>query len=122
MGGTRWIKIDTSYLRNPKVSAVPGPSRLLHLSSILWTADQLTDGHVPARVLPELVTQADIARSWAARRAEDLVDAGLWIPNGDGWDVHDFAEMNRQALKANVERQRRAWATRQATIRGGVTP
>ena len=48
MAGTRWVKLDTSYLRNPKITALHPQALLLHLASILWTADQLQDGHIPA--------------------------------------------------------------------------
>ena len=109
MAGTRWVKIDTSYLRNPKITALSPPARLLHLASILWTADQLTDGHIPDRTLAELAHSAGIARASATRRADELVEHGLWEANGKGWELHDFAQMNPQALRARVEKQRQVW-------------
>lgn len=117
MAGTRWVKIDLSYLRNPKVTAVSSP--LLHLASILWTADQLKDGEIPARTLEEIGREARIGRSSVSRRAGELVDAGLWIPNGAGWHVHDFEEMNPQAMRAAVEKQRAIWRQRQLDRRKG---
>jgi hypothetical protein len=117
MAGTRWVKIDLSYLRNPKVTAVSSP--LLHLASILWTADQLQDGHIPGQTLSELAHQARIGRTVASRRADELVEHGLWIPNGDGWHVHDFEAMNPQAMRAAVEKQRAKWKQWQAEHRKG---
>lgn len=109
MAGSRWVKIDTSYLRNPKITAVSSQATMLHLASILWTADQLTDGVIPARTLPELALAARIKTPAAVRCAAELEQAGLWEPNGDGWHLHDFAKMNRQALRSVVEAQRQAW-------------
>ena len=109
MAGTRWIKLDTSYLRNPKITALHPQAVLLHLASILWTADQLQDGHVPARALHELGHQAGIDRAWTLRRAKQLVEHDLWVQNGDGWHIHDFEAMNPQAMRHKVEAQRKAW-------------
>lgn len=118
MAGTRWVKIDTSYLRNPKVTGVPAPAVLLHLASILWVADQLTDGNIPRHAIDELAVHARIPRSSALRRADELVGADLWETNGTtGWHLHDFETMNRQALRDSVERQRREWRQRQEKLR-----
>ena len=40
MAGTRWVKIDTLYLDNPKIIGLHPESVLLHLASILWTTEQ----------------------------------------------------------------------------------
>lgn len=117
MAGTRWVKIDLSYLRNPKITAVSAP--LLHLASILWTADQLEDGQIPLHTLPELAHQARIGRTTMNRRADELVDAGLWIPNGKGWHVHDFETMNAQAMRVAVLKQREKWKEWQDAHRRG---
>ena len=109
MAGTRWVKIDMSYLRNPKVTGVSSGAVLLHLASILWTADEGKDGELPAHILPSLANMARIPKASAAKRASELVDAGLWECNGAGWHVHDFAEMNPQAMRAAVEAQRAKW-------------
>jgi hypothetical protein len=117
MAGSRWVKIDTSYLRNPKVTAVTSGARLLHLASILYTADQLTDGHIPASMLPELAGQAGLAGKATRLRVAELVTHRLWVPNGDGWDLHDFEAMNPQAMRGAVETQRRKWREWQDTHR-----
>ena len=109
MAGTRWVKLDLSYLRNPKVTAVSPSATLLHLASILWTADELKDGNLPGHILPDLAHMARMTRATAAKRADELVKAGLWEVNGSGWVVHDFAKMNPQAMRAAVEEQRRKW-------------
>jgi hypothetical protein len=109
MAGTRWIKIDLGYLRNPKVTGVSIQAVMLHLASILWTADELKDGNIPGHILPDLAHTARIPRTTAPKRADELVKAGLWDANGTGWYVHDFEQMNPQALRVAVERQRARW-------------
>lgn len=111
MAGTRWARIDTAYLRNPKITALSQSATLLHLASILWTAEHLTDGHIPRTALPELGLLSNVSRQWVERRSNELVKAGLWTPSGGDWYIHDFAEMNPQALRAAVETQRAKWRT-----------
>jgi hypothetical protein len=103
------VKVDTSYLRNPKITNLSPSAVLLHLASICYSADQLTDGAIPARSLPELALGARLTPGAARTRALELVNGGLWVPNGDGWHLHDFELMNRQALRARVEQQREYW-------------
>jgi hypothetical protein len=114
MAGTRWVKIDTSYLRNPKIIAISPHAVLLHLASILWTGDQLTDGHIPQQALPELELQARIPRRdrYTSGCQHELIAAHLWLPNGDGFELHDYTSMNRQATRAIVEKQRQVWRDR----------
>jgi len=103
------VKIDVSYLENPKVIGLHPQAVLLHLASILWTAEQLTDGHIPAKALQALGQRAGIAPSWQRRMAGALVEHYLWLPVEDGWHVHDFAEMNPQATRKKVLAQRKLW-------------
>src|SRR5262245_18037050 len=119
MAGTRWIKIDTTYLRNSKMTAISAPAVLLHLSSICWTADQTKDGLIPATNLADVSHDARIGRGTTSRRVDELVAGGLWIPNGKGFEVHDFAEMNPQAMRAAVEAQRAKWTEWQKKRRSG---
>lgn len=117
MAGTRWVRLDTSYLMNPKIMAVDADAVLLHVASMTWCADQLTDGRIPAGALPTLATMARIRASIVDRAAAQLVAADLWHANGDGWYLHDFVAMNGQATRAEVEAQRTRWAKNKAEWR-----
>ena len=109
MAGTRWVKLDTMYLDNPKIIGLHPQAVLLHLGSILWTAEHLTDGHIPDRAVTALGQKADITPRWVRRRVGSLVEHHLWLPVEDGWHVHDFEIMNPQATRKKVEAQRTAW-------------
>jgi hypothetical protein len=117
-----WVKIDIGYLRHPKLSGLPTDAKVLHLASILWTAEHLTDGHVPHRSLTDLSQIADIHPRWAKRRAATLVEAGLWDLVPGGWHVHDFEEHNRTSTREYVQAEREAWRERQRRARSNVTP
>lgn len=118
-----WVKLDTSYLRHPKLQAVSVHARLLHLSSILWTAEHQTDGFV-ARMHVAAITSAFTLRHDRAQRwVDELVAVALWDERPDGWHVHDFEIHNRTSLRANVEAARAAQAerVRRWRLRNGVT-
>jgi hypothetical protein len=117
MAGTRWVRLDTHYFSNTKISAVSRDARDLHLASIVWTAEHEEDGKVPTHILKDLAKMVDISRTAAAKAAGQLVDAGLWDLNGHGWHVHDFEVMNRHILKAELDKQRTKWADAKAKAR-----
>jgi hypothetical protein len=103
---SRWARLDVGYLSHPKLVTLPPKVVLLHIASILWTAEHLTDGYVPDRALISLSSRVDLTpnrRRWAAR---SLVEAGLWDECDGGWTVHDFTEHNRSSTRAVVERER----------------
>jgi hypothetical protein len=105
----RWVKVDVGYMSHPKVLGLHANAKLLHIASILWTAEHLTDGYVPPRALRELSESVPIAVRWRAHHASALVAAGLWDEADSrvgGWVVHDFAEHNRSSTREIVERER----------------
>jgi hypothetical protein len=126
MAGNRWARLDTGYLRNPKVRTVGAAGAMLHLASILHCVDQLTDGQIDDSSLTSLASDAGVGDRWRRRRAGELVDAGLWIPTESGWRLHDFERMNPQAMRKVVEHERELWRERQRRLRAGehgdVTP
>ena len=102
MAGTRWARIDTGYLRNPKVAELSTSGAvLLHLASILYCAEQLTDGVISPSALRTLIVDARLRGGFMARSSaiEELCDAHLWLPNGTGWRVHDYEAMQPQAMR-----------------------
>ena len=104
-----WVKLDVGYLSHPKVIGLHQSAKLLHLASILWTAEHLTDGYVTPKALRELSESVPIAVRWRGHHASALVEAGLWdpvpAPTG-GWLVHDFTEHNASSTRAAVEKSR----------------
>lgn len=72
-----------------------------------WSVHQLTDGHVPAEVVEQLGTPV---------QARKLADAGLWAPDGDGFQIADWTSSNRTADQVRA----RADAGREGGRRSGV--
>ncbi|MFK4295017.1 hypothetical protein ABH924_000149 [Arthrobacter sp. GAS37] len=108
-----WAKVDRNYFSNPKTGEVllESPAAvLLHLWSILYSAQMLTDGVVPERVGLHAVN--------AGREDADmLVAADMWhraghdcpdcpeVPEGKAY-VHDYLE-HQDPAQVIAERSRR---------------
>ena len=83
----------------------------LHLASICWVGSTPRTGHITDAV-STLTGDAGIQHRRFANAAVDrVVAAGLWVPNGDGFSLHDFVEMN--GTRADHERERAAYLDRQ---------
>lgn len=99
-----WFKVDDKLHSHPKVISVPLRAMGLWVKAGAWSADQLTDGHIPKAVLPILGANTADARA--------LVEAGLWHTVEGGWRFHDWLDMqpSRKSTLARREedRQRKA--------------
>ena len=89
-----YFKLDVGYLTNPKVAelTIDKPRVvLLHIASIAYAAQHLTDGVFPVRLLLRINGASDAD-------AKLLYGAGLWIDLGNGnAEIHDFLEHQRSA-------------------------
>lgn len=127
-----WAALDVGYFDNPKViDALDASSTAIsmHIASVLYSAQHLTDGHAPVKMLQRKTggTPEDV---------QLLVSVGLWHLSGHDCDecpdpvegrvyVHNFLEHNRSAADANAasERARNAAVKRHArrTATGNAT-
>ena len=107
MAGTRWIRLDVDYFTNPKTMSAGKDGRLLHLASICWVGQHLTDGHIPGDVAPILCRLAGVSQ----RAIHQTVNAGLWLPTEADYYIHDYLEHN--SSRGDVERERESWRLRQ---------
>lgn len=92
-----YFKTDVGYFTNPKIALVLAESPtavILHLESIAYAAQHLTDGIVPAQLVQRLVGAT-------AEDAALLTDAGLWLDAGKGKvEIRDYLEHQRSAAEA----------------------
>lgn len=95
-----WFKVDDGLHDHPKWRALPKGARALWTTAGSWSSGQLSDGHVPAHMLPML--------DGTRREAQALVDAGLWQTNGDGWVFHDWTDFQPTKAAVNDQRARNA--------------
>ena len=105
-----WVRVDDTLYSHPKIMQVWAANRGsigIWLFGASWAAQHRTDGHVTA----EHVNALTAGRRERDRLVEPLVDAGLWVPNGDGWAIHDWRDYN--GTRAEVSAHNRAkWTGR----------
>jgi hypothetical protein len=108
-----WFKVDDGFSDHPKVRSIPRATRAAAIGlwtlAGSWSAKNLTDGHVPAYMLAEL----GCTRGQAAA----LVQAGLWLRAGDGYDFHEWDD--HQPSREQVTERRAKTAERVARWRAG---
>lgn len=104
-----YFKLDVGYLTNPKVAAIldDHPTAvLLHIGSIAYSAQHLTDGVVPVGLLMRISAASD---------GDDqiLFDSGLWLEHSPGQaQVHDYLMHQRSSVEAKGASDKAAAAAR----------
>lgn len=121
-----WFKVDDDLAFHRKIVAAGNAAVGLWTRAGSWCAQQLTDGFVPAHMVPLLGTTTQAAK---------LVKVGLWVEVDGGFQFHQWNENGRQPTSQSVRESRERAAERQAKwraqksanaqvngVRNGVTP
>lgn len=103
-----WFKVDDSFYDHPKVFDAPDCALALWMRAGCWSARNLTDGFVPAKLPARLCDDPDTA-------VKDLVDRGLWRRTKGGFQFHDWTDYQPSAERVKETRKKRA----EAGSRGG---
>ena len=96
-----WIRIDDTFPSHPKVIAAGPRAAWLYVCSLCYANRHLTDGWLPASILPVLAPGVRQPKTLA----NTLVSAGLWEARDGGWQVHDYTEHQRTAEQINGVRR-----------------
>ncbi|MBN1459047.1 MAG: hypothetical protein JXA57_05890 [Armatimonadetes bacterium] len=114
-----WARLDDKFHTHEKVAELdPTPTMVplmaaalgLHMLTLSWCSDQLTDGVVP-RSQPARLVGGPVDNL-----IEELLRVGLWERHRRGYVIHDFLDYNPS--KAQVEALREAKI--EAGRRGGI--
>ena len=111
-----WVRIDDHLHSHPKFIAAweADPASVgLELFALSHSGAYLTDGAVDQKFVSSWFTHASKRR----RAVNALVKTGLWVPNGDGWILHDYLDYN-EPRELLLERRRAREAKRRANRRG----
>jgi hypothetical protein len=113
-----WVRFDDQMPISRKVAPLSDAAFRLWAEAICWANRNLTDGAI------RLAELGDISKRGRPKLADQLVEHGLWHPNGeqcdspkcprsgiDGWVIHDYWDY--QPSKAQVLHERTAKAERQ---------
>jgi hypothetical protein len=115
-----WVRLDTGFVRHPKITGLALPLRWAHIKAMCHAAEFATDGHISPNDLREMgVTKG---------QAEALEASGVWDRNGSGWVIHDWLDFNlsradeEERRRKEREKKRRQRARMSPGDRGGDTP
>ena len=99
-----WFKVDDSFFSNPKTAMLSDGATALWLRSGSWSAQQLTDGFIPARMVPMFRGSDDSVR--------ELCDVGLWERDEerDGYRFHDWSDYQPDGEEVDALRRKRSEA------------
>ena len=99
-----WFKVDDSFFSNPKTAMLSDGATALWLRSGSWSAQQLTGGFVPARMVPMFRGSDDSVR--------ELCDVGLWERDDerDGYWFHDWSDYQPDGEEMDALRRKRSEA------------
>lgn len=100
-----WAKVDDGWWCHPKVIGLSLEASGLWVRALSWSCAQRRDT-IPTAFLPMVGASPEIAG--------ELVDAGLWISDPEGWRIHDWNEY--QTLTVS---ERRAEAGRKGGLVSG---
>lgn len=106
-----WFKVDDSFFSNPKTAMLSDGATALWLRSGSWSAQQLTGGFVPARMVPMFRGSDDSVR--------ELCDVGLWERDDerDGYWFHDWSDYQPDGEEADALRRKRSEAGKRGANR-----
>ena len=106
-----WFKVDDSFYSNPKTAMLSDGATALWLRSGSWSAQQLTGGFVPARMVLMFRGSDDSVR--------ELCDAGLWAydEQKDGYQFHDWSDYQPDVEEVDVLRRKRSEAGKRGANR-----
>lgn len=106
-----WFKVDDSFFSNPKTAMLSDGATALWLRSGSWSAQQLTGGFVPARMVPMFRGSDDSVR--------ELCDVGLWERDDerDGYWFHDWSDYQPDGEEVDSLRRKRSEAGKRGADR-----
>lgn len=106
-----WFKVDDSFFSNPKTAMLSDGATALWLRSGSWSAQQLTGGFIPARMVPMFRGSDDSVR--------ELCDVGLWERDDerDGYWFHDWSDYQPDGEEVDALRRKRSEAGKRGANR-----
>lgn len=91
-----WFYVDDQLCTHPKAMQAGNAALGLWVRSGSWSMQQLTDGEIPTQMVRMLGTTA---------QAKSLVSAGLWTPEGAGYQFHEWQEWQETSEKVKARRE-----------------
>lgn len=104
-----WLRIEDTFVENEKISGLRDRTFRVHVAALCFCARNLTDGHLSAKSLKILAVVLEFP---IKRQTQELIEAGLWKPCGDGVVINDYLDYNPDAETVKKLREERRSAGR----------
>lgn len=99
-----WVKMDDRYPDHPSVAGLTDGAFRLWCTGIAYCSQHLTDGFIPEAVINRWgVKHAD-------RAAAELIGAGRWRSNADGYEVVNYLAYQRSRAQVEALSEKRSKA------------
>lgn len=100
--GLPWVRLESNIASHDKILTLVAhrggkSAAAVYMFSLAWSGAHATDGHIPRAALPLI--------HGAPADAQRIQAAGLWEPNGDGWNIHNWNQRQELAVVTEVKRQ-----------------
>jgi hypothetical protein len=105
-----WFKVDDSFHSHPKVMMSSPAALGLWVVAGTWSAANMTDGFVPALVLPRLLPDSEAL-------AKELMAVGLWEQAEGGYQFHNWTEYQPDAASLRAKRGKESSSGREGNHR-----
>jgi len=105
-----WFKVDDSFHSHPKVMMTSPAALGLWVVAGTWSAANMTDGFLPALVLPRLLPDSEAL-------AKELVAVGLWEQAEGGYQFHNWTEYQPDAASLRAKRGKESASGREGNHR-----
>ena len=105
-----WVKLSDDWYDDPKVIAAGDDGALLWVKAVSWSARNLTDGLIPAELLPRLILSPETPTI-----VSRLVDLGLFVEDiSGGFRVANFLDYQPSREQVLADREKEAKRKRDA--------
>lgn len=96
-----WVKLDDQFFMDPVIRGLSKDAKLMYLGGLCYCASQLTDGHIDEHAAKILATTVGVKVTAAAQ----LVNAGVWEQDEDGFQVRSYLKYNPSAEQVKADRE-----------------
>jgi hypothetical protein len=107
-----WFLVDDNLTFHKKVTAAGNAAMGVWVRAGAWSAANLTDGYVPSGIVSKFGRSSDVNR---------LITSGLWSRVTDGYQFHDWNDIQPTSEQIKQRREQARQRTEQQRSRPAVT-
>lgn len=94
-----YLNLDDNFADHPKVDGLSDGAFRLHTAGLCYCAKNLTDGVIDQRRVPRLTP------TYKPALLSELIEAGLWMPHAEGYEIHDYLDWNKSKAWWDAKRE-----------------